>query len=116
MLKLLLILIIIDIIYFKIYNYSLISKLVKDVTNKDIKLNYIGFLAYIFLSYGLYYFIIKENKNYKDAFILGVIIYGAYDFTNIAVFSKYDLKFAIVDTIYGGILLALTTYIYKLIN
>lgn len=116
MLKIFLILIILDLIYLKLYGYPVFSKLVKNITNEDIKLNYLGFLAYIFIAYGLYYFIIKENKNYKDAFILGLIIYGTFDFTNIALFSKYDLKIAMVDTIYGGILLALTTHIYKLIN
>jgi uncharacterized membrane protein len=116
MLKIFLILIIIDLIYLKIYGYPLYSKLVKNITNEDIKFNYLGIVAYILISYGLYYFIIKENKNYKDAFLLGLIIYGTFDFTNIAIFSKYDVKIAILDTIYGGILLALTTYIYKLIN
>ena len=114
MLKVFIILLILDLIYLKFVGYPLFSKLVKNITNEDIKINYLGFLAYIFISYGLYYFIIKENKNYKEAFLLGLIIYGTFDFTNIALFNKYDLKLAIIDTIYGGVLLALTTYIYKL--
>lgn len=70
-------------------------------------------VCYIFLIYGLYYFILKEKKNYKDAFILGIVIYGVFETTNAAIFKDWDLKSIIIDTIWGGILYALTTYIYN---
>ena len=52
----------------------------------------------------------------RDASILGWVIYGVYESTNLAVFKKWDLKTVLVDGIWGGILFGLTTYIYLLIT
>jgi uncharacterized membrane protein len=61
----------------------------------------------------LYYFIIKENKSVLDAFILGFCTYGIYETTNLSLLNKWDYNIALIDTIWGGILYALTTYIIK---
>jgi len=106
------ILLFIDFIYLKLIGYPAFSKIIKKITNEDIKFNILGLLSYVFIIYGLYYFIIKENKTYYDAFILGLVIYGTYDFTNIGIFKDYDIYTGIIDTIWGGILLSLTTVIY----
>ena len=68
-------------------------------------------ITYIILIYGLNYFIISKNKSVYDAFILGIIIYGVYETTNYAIFKNWSIKSVILDTIWGGILLALTTKI-----
>ena len=47
----------------------------------------------------------------KRAGILGFVIYGTFDFTNLAVFSNYELFLGILDTFWGAILFSLTTYI-----
>ena len=65
--------------------------------------------GYLFLIVGLYYFILKENRSVFDAFLLGVVIYGVYDATTYAVFKHWSPVLAITDTLWGGILLALTT-------
>lgn len=41
------------------------------------------------------------------AFTIGFCTYAVYDFTNYALLKDYDVKFAIADTIWGGILFAL---------
>lgn len=69
-------------------------------------------LCYILLSYGLYYFIIKQNKKPIEAFILGIVIYGVFDTTNYSIFDKWDKYLSIIDTLWGGILLYSTTFIY----
>jgi len=49
-----------------------------------------------------------------DAFVLGLLTYAIFDATNYAVFDNYDLKTAIVDTAWGGVLFWLTyNIIYK---
>lgn len=68
--------------------------------------------CYLFLSFGLYYFIIKSNKSLIDAFLLGLVIYGVFDTTNKALFSKWKWITVLFDTLWGGVLFLLTTYIY----
>ena len=75
-----------------------------------------GFLVYFLMSLGLYYFVIKNSINYKktlfEAFIFGIILYGVYNGTNYITIQKYNYNVAIIDTIWGGILLSIVTAIY----
>ena len=73
-------------------------------------------ICYLFLAFGVYYFIIKDSKKSLDAFFLGVVIYGVYNSTAHALLDKFDTKIAITDTIWGGILFYLTTEVYKKLN
>lgn len=59
-------------------------------------------LVYLFLAYML-----LQTTSYQQAFFYGVCIYGVYDFTNHAVFEQYDWKFALADTLWGGVLFVL---------
>ena len=67
-------------------------------------------LCYLFLIFGLYYFILKPQKKVFDAFLFGIIIYGVYESTNYALFKKWSPLVLIIDTIWGGVLMGLTTY------
>ena len=67
--------------------------------------------TYALLILAIYKF--TPNLNYLDTFILGFIIYGVFDFTNMALFNKYDLKIAIQDTVWGGVLFVLTKFVYN---
>ena len=73
-----------------------------------IKLPYV-ILCYLFLTFGLYFFIIKEKKSPWNAFILGIVIYSVYELTNMALFTKWKLQTVILDTLWGGTLFYLTT-------
>ena len=73
-------------------------------------------LCYILLVLGLNYFILNKNKSIFDAFILGIVIYGVYETTNYALFKKWQLITVIIDTLWGGILFALTTFVMKKIK
>jgi uncharacterized membrane protein len=42
---------------------------------------------------------------------LGAATYAVYDFTNLAIFEKYNLYLAIADTIWGGVLMATVRYL-----
>ena len=68
-------------------------------------------IVYALLVFGLYKFIISERRPVKDAAILGLVIYGVFDFTNYAIFKNYDMTTALMDTAWGSILMALTTYL-----
>ena len=66
-------------------------------------------ITYVFLIFGLNYFIIRPGRSAGDAFLLGLVVYGVYDFTNLALLSKWQLFTALTDTLWGGTLFYLTT-------
>jgi uncharacterized membrane protein len=68
-------------------------------------------LCYLFIVFGLEYFIISQNKSPLDAFVLGVVTYGIYETVNLALFDKWKILPAAIDTLWGGILFASTVYI-----
>ena len=87
--------------------------ILKNRQKADVKVNIMSALAcYIILVSGLYYFIIKKNAPIKDAFILGVLINGVYETTNYAFFKNWSPLLVVLDTLWGGILLGTTTYLY----
>jgi uncharacterized membrane protein len=67
--------------------------------------------VYLLLVIVINYFIIQKNRSPLEAFILGFCIYGIYDGTNYAMFKKWPLNVAIMDALWGGTLMALTTLI-----
>lgn len=68
-------------------------------------------VCYALLIFALHYFILRTHRPVLDAFLLGFIIYGVFDATNYALFKKWDLRLAIADALWGGILFALTTFL-----
>ena len=87
---------------------------VNSVQGSPLKMNLLGaIICYIFLIVGLNYFIIKPNKSIQDAFLLGLVIYGVFETTNVTLFKNWSWLTVILDTLWGGILFALTTLIVK---
>ena len=93
------------------------NKLVQDIQGTKIQFNLLAALiCYIFLIYGLNYFIIRPRRTPSDAFLLGLIIYGVYETTNWAIFTKWSPLSVIMDTLWGGILFASTTTIVQFLR
>ena len=92
------------------------NKLVKNIQGSKLKFNALGaVICYIFLIFGLNYFILSRNKSPFEASLFGLVIYGVYESTNYAIFDKWNLEALMLDTIWGGILFYLTTFLtYKL--
>jgi len=99
-----------------IYLYSSASlslPVYQSIQGSPIKIHYGGAIAcYVLMTLGLYYFIVRENRTPAEAFLLGLFVYGVYDMTTLAIFSKYTLGLAIMDMVWGGILFGTTTWIY----
>ena len=90
---------------------------IKAIQGSPIKMNYLGAaICYILLIIGINYFIIKPRKSVSDAFLLGIIIYGVYETTNYALFKNWSIITVIIDTLWGGLLFASTTYIVNLLR
>ena len=96
----------------------LFAKMVKGIQKEEMTLNIYGVVgSYILLVLILYKFIILERKSPTDAFILGLCVYGVFDFTNIAIFKNYKWMPAMLDTLWGGILFYLVTFVtYKIMS
>lgn len=76
------------------------------------RVNRLGAIAcYALIVSGIYYFLVREKRSVMDAFLLGIFVYGVFDTTNLAIFKNWRMDLAVVDTLWGGILFALTTYI-----
>lgn len=108
-------LVVLDSVYLNLvkqyYNYQ-----IKSVQGSDLQINLLAaILCYVFLVFGLNYFIIRENKSVMDAFLLGLTIYAVYELTSMALLKKWFWFTVIMDTTWGGILFALTTYLVYLI-
>jgi uncharacterized membrane protein len=73
-------------------------------------------ITYVFLIFILEYFIITKKENYKTAFLLGFCIYAVYEFTNYSIFKNWTLMTVFMDTVWGGILFGLTTYLTSKIS
>ena len=92
-------------------------KMIENIQNSKVSVKYIPMIiTYIVLVFQLYYFIIKQNKSLLDAFLLGFTTYAIFDLTNFTLIKNYKLEILLIDSIWGGILYALTTYIVKILN
>jgi len=107
----LLIMLALDSIYLY-FTKSIFGELVAKVQRTAIQFRLEGaVVVYLLLAVGLYYFIVKPGRKVWEAGLLGLVIYGTFDFTNYTMFKNYDLKTAIMDTTWGSILFMLTTLI-----
>jgi uncharacterized membrane protein len=85
------------------------SRMTERIQGKPIEVRWISAaIVYIFLSYML-----LQTKSAKEAFLYGAAIYGVYDFTNHALLDQYDWKFAIADTLWGGVLFVIARHLLK---
>ncbi len=106
----------IDFVYLNIIK-DFFSRHVQRVQGSPMQINYLGAaICYILLIVGLNYFIIKPRKSVSDAFLLGIVVYGVFDTTNYALFKNWSIITTIIDTLWGGTLFALTTFIVNLLR
>ena len=107
---------ILDLIYLNITKNHF-NKEVMNIQGSNISLNIYGaIMTYLLMLIGLYYFILKRKGSVLDGFILGIVIYGVFDGTTKALFNNWSWISVLIDTLWGGILFALTTYIIKKIR
>jgi uncharacterized membrane protein len=110
------VLVALDFVYLNIIKDYFASQ-IQRVQNSPMKINYLGAaICYILLIVGINYFIIKPHKSVSDAFLLGIIIYGVYETTNYALLKNWSILTVIIDTLWGGLLFASTTYVVNLLR
>lgn len=100
-------------------NYKTYYDMYSNVQGKPMKVNIYGaLLSYLCIFLLFLIFIVpridkaKTLIDYaKETGSLGLLVYGVYNFTNLALFEKYSLKTAMLDTLWGGILFTLVPWI-----
>ena len=91
-----------DYIYLSITN-KFFNKIIKSIQGNPISIKPAGIvITYFFIIVGLNYLIIANNRPVRDAFILGLTVYGTYDGTNYAILDNWPIKAVLIDTIWGG--------------
>ncbi len=94
---------------------SIISKkygeMIKKIQNKPMKVRILSaVVCYALLIFSLNYFILSNDENQElRALFLGWTIYGVYDSTAYALIEDWDIKMALIDGVWGGILFYLST-------
>jgi uncharacterized membrane protein len=106
----------IDFVYLNLFK-SYFNNQIQSIQGSQLQINLLGAaICYIFLVVGINYFIIKPKKSVSDAFLLGLVIYGVYETTNYSLFKKWSILTVLIDTLWGGVLFASTTYIVNILR
>ena len=86
------------------------NKQIMAIQKTGIKLDMVATaICYVFLVFGIYYFIIREQRDLVDAFLLGAVIYMVYETTNKAILKDWMWTTVALDGVWGGVLFALVT-------
>lgn len=67
-------------------------------------------LAYVVLLFGLYWFVIRVRASVLDAALLGALINGTYELTNMTMFKKWHWETVVIDTLWGAFLWGFVAY------
>ena len=90
--------------------YTMFGQMIQGIQGSAMTLNVWGaVLCYAALTFGLWYFIIREKRSPLDAGLLGLVIYTVYETTSMATLKKWDPKIAFMDSVWGFVLFYLTT-------
>lgn len=99
---------VLDFIWISIVAGNQFKKMTESIQGSEMIVRPLGaFVAYSAMIMLFYTFVRKDDPDWK-AFLLGALAYALYDGTNYALFSKWELKTAIADVLWGGTLFYLT--------
>lgn len=68
-------------------------------------------IVYLALAY-----LVTLARSTVEAAAIGAATYAVYDFTNYATLTKYDLSFAVTDTVWGGALFSIVRLLATRLN
>lgn len=87
-------------------------------------------ICYVLIVVGLYYFVLRHiivpnatsaaasiqtmrlNDGIIAAFFLGILVYGVYETTTLAILRNWSPMTSLIDTTWGGTLFALSAYLF----
>lgn len=111
-----LIIILVDAVFLSLMSGKF-NSMILSIQGSKIKINYVSaIICYILMIVGYNYFITFQNKGLIDSFILGIVIYGIYETTNKAIIKNWKWDVVLIDTLWGGTLFTITTFILSLLK
>jgi uncharacterized membrane protein len=110
---------ILDISWLSFFMGPRYTKMIPKIQGSTMVLKYkFAILAYILMIIGINIFVIPNINNnnilldsLKFGFIYGIILFGVYDFTVASVLKNWDIKIALIDILWGGILFFITSFL-----
>ncbi len=73
-------------------------------------------LVYIVATLGIIFFVLPKVTSYSTAFLFGAlfgfVLYGFYDFTNLATLKDYPWSLTLLDTAWGTLLVGVGSLIF----
>ena len=75
-------------------------------------------IAYIIMivAYPLLIYSKNNREGLMKALSVGLVIFGTYGFTLAAIFPKYDMKFALTETLWGAVLYSVSFLLTSFIS
>ena len=114
MLLLALIFLVIDYLWIGVISRGMWRDQVLAIQNSPLRANmYYATLSYVLLIAGLYVFIIKTGAPLWKAAFYGLVVYGVFDFTNLAIFKNYSPVLGIMDMLWGAVVCTAVTFIFR---
>jgi len=112
-------LIIMDYFWINVFNKKFYLKSFKKIGRVDKKGWDVWFVpalsSWILIVFGVVFFVFNLATNKMEFFlygaVLGFVIYGVYDTTNLATLKNYSKIFALIDTLWGTIVCGLLSLI-----
>lgn len=99
-----------------IFLYSMkdvFNREIKSVQGHAVKFNYEAVItSYLSIVFLLYWFVLRDKKSIEEAFILGHLTYGIFEYTNLAIFDNWSTTMSVIDNVWGGILFMIVSFIY----
>lgn len=83
---------------------------------EGIDVNYVAAgIVYILMISGIYFFVLKPVNRTLGAlqvfvrgFFFGLVLYGVYEFTNLAFVKEWPMPIVLIDTLWGGTLVGIS--------
>ena len=90
--------------------------IVQSIQSQKLKLDMTAtVLCYLLIVVLLFSFVKYETNSLRYAFFLGACVYGIFELTNKAIFTKWPWSAVVIDTMWGGILFASSVGVYRAI-
>lgn len=83
------------------------GQMIRDIQGSELKMKiWPAAVVYLALAY-----LATLATSHLEAFLMGTSVYAVYDFTNLATLKNYQLPFAIADSLWGGTLFLIVSYL-----
>ena len=108
---------ILDAIWFK-FSLPSYQVIVQRIQGSPLELNFLAAaMAYLLLALGVTYLVLPRmvRVNLMDALtyggLFGLVTYGIFDFTNMALFKNWNLSISLIDMLWGIFNCTMVTYL-----